>query len=969
VTGELTRFGVLGPLTCERDDEPLVVPAGHQRTLLALMLQAGGVPLSRDRLIDELWGESPPPTAVSALHVHLSKLRALLGSIVQSGDAGYSLRVDVLALDSWEFDSLLEQARGLEAGDPDRALALINEALALVRGTPLSGVAADGTVGRWRHALEEKQLQARLLRGDLLLELGGGPELVAELEQLVSEHPFEQRSWCQLLVALFRGGRQAEALDAFQRARRLFAVELGLDPGPALTELHQRVLDGDPSLRAASPRAVSARAASWRAQESPGPSRDVPVSALPSPVTGLVGRARELDRLGQLVSDPDVRLITLTGPGGVGKTRLLLELGIAHEQRFADGAAFVELEQISDPGLVATEIAVALGCRPGVERMSPDSLLGYLRERELLLLLDNFEQLLDAGPFVSELLRSAARVTVAVSSRSPLRIRGERLLAVEPLELPSGDGAQDAAGSPAVQLFLERVAAGITDADLGDAAVAPAAAICRALDGLPLAIELAAARVGAIGLEAVAGQLSQPLALGSYALRDLPDRQQTLEAAIDWSFQLLGERARELLLAAAVFNGGFTDDALAAVAEEEIAAPLAELKEANLVRATQQRDRHELLALVRAFAAERLARSGRASELARRHWSYFRALLEPAAKAFDEGVAPGELAAPLLADAANLRIALDRVIAAGDRDSAVVFGLGMRPLWLVGMLRQEAQDAIDRVLALGGVAAADELGMLQAGSFLDGFRAGATVWSQRLADRAQALGDWKSQATALYNLFALATASRDREEMARLRPAIETLLEPGGGQPPSAWSFYTLALDAYVSGNFAKARDYGERGFEHALGHDYAEATLSSCLLLAASAADEVIEQQRLLEALRLIERSQVQPLMVFGLWFAARYAAGVDDLGAAAGMLARAEAIRAALSLDLWPEEVLRDETLAVLREGGVDWSGGLAEAVAVPEALAAPEALAEAISWVSSRPTDEVAVREGAARFVLEG
>jgi predicted ATPase/DNA-binding SARP family transcriptional activator len=957
VTGELTRFGVLGPLTCEREDQPLVVPAGHQRTLLALMLQAGGVPLSRDRLIDELWGESPPPTAVSALHVHLSKLRAQLGSIVETGDAGYSLQVDLVALDSWEFESLLDQARNLEAADPERALALIDAALALVRGIPLSGVAADGTVGRWQHALEEKQLQARLLRGDLLLELGAGPELVAELEQLVSEHAFEQRLWCQLLVALFRGGRQAEALDAFQRARRLFAVELGLDPGPALTELHQRVLDGDPSLRAASLRAASSRA------EAPRPSRDVPVSALPSPVTGLVGRARELDRLGQLVSDPDVRLITLTGPGGVGKTRLLLELGIVHEQRFADGAAFVELEQISDPGLVATEIAVALGRRPGAERMSPDSLLGYLRERELLLLLDNFEQLLEAGPFVSELLRSAARVTVAVSSRSPLRIRGERLLAVEPLELPSGDAAQEAASSPAVQLFLERVAAGITDADLGDAAVAPAAAICRALDGLPLAIELAAARVGAIGLEAVAGQLSQPLALGSYALRDLPDRQQTLEAAIDWSFQLLSERAQELLLAAAVFNGGFTDDALAAVAEKGIAAPLAELKEANLVRATQQRDRHELLALVRAFAAERLGRSGRASELARRHWTYFRALVEPAARAFDEGVAPGELAAPLLADAANLRIALDRVIAAGERDSAVVFGLGMRPLWLVGMLRQEAQDAIDRVLALGGVAPADELGMLRAGSFLDGFRAGATVWSQRLADRAQALGDLKSQATALNNLFALATASRDREEMARLRPSIETLLEPRGGQQPSGWSFYSLALDAYVAGDFAKARDYGERGFKHVVGHDYAEATLSSCLLLAASAADEVIEQERLLDALRLIERSQVQPLMVFGLWFAARYAAGVDDLGAAAGMLARAEAIRAALSLDLWPEELLRDETLAVLSRAGAD------QPEEVEATVSAPVALADAISWVAGRPAGEVAVRAGAERFLFDG
>jgi DNA-binding SARP family transcriptional activator len=220
---------VLGPLVFERDGRVVAIPSGRQRSLLALLL-AEAAPLSRDRLIDELWGERPPASAVSALHVHLSKLRLLLGGLLVLDPAGYSLRGEQFELDARRFDALVEQARA----EPRRGRELLAEALALFRGEPLCDVACEGTVGQWRNALQEKRLQATLLRIDADLAAAAAGELVGELERLASEYPFEERLWGQLMLALYRSGRQADALDAFARARRAFAAELGIEPGEQL---------------------------------------------------------------------------------------------------------------------------------------------------------------------------------------------------------------------------------------------------------------------------------------------------------------------------------------------------------------------------------------------------------------------------------------------------------------------------------------------------------------------------------------------------------------------------------------------------------------------------------------------------------------------------------------------------------------------------------------------------------------
>jgi predicted ATPase/DNA-binding SARP family transcriptional activator len=916
------------------------LPSGRQRSLLALLLLGGGVPLSRDRLIDELWGERPPASAVSALHVHLSKLRALLGGLLVLEAAGYALRPGGFEVDVWRFDALVEQAWA----DPEQAAPLLVEALGLFRGEPLCDVASEGSVAQWRRALEEKRLQAILLRLEADLAAGAAGDLVAELERLAGDHPFEERLWGQLMLALYRSGRQADALEAYQRARRLFAGELGLEPGELLTRLQQRILERDPTLRhQTQASAVAAHAA----------------SNLPRPLTRLVGRERELAALAGLCVDPDLRIVTFTGPGGVGKTRLLLELARLQEPAYVDGAVFVRLERLTDPALVAAEIATALAQRDGTDGPSADGLASYLRERELLIAVDNFEHLLAAAALIAELLELAPRIRVLVSSRTALRIRGEQTFEVEPLELPAGESEVEVSQSPAVQLFLQCALAANRKLEIDTPATRTIASICRALDGLPLAIELAASRSHSLSPAQIAEQLARPLSIGEHALRDLPDRQQTLQATIRWSYDLLAPGAREVLRSAAVFLGGFTLPALEAVAGGPARSRLDELLEASLARRQTDDGRFELLELVRAFALDELRTSGHASTTRARHRRHFTAQIGPASEAFDEGGAPGELAAPLLADHANLRAALEDAVQAGDQQSALALTLGLRPLWLAGMLRQESQELVDRLLERFSIPAQKEIPLLQAVAFLD-YSPNAKAWHRRLAARAAEIGDQEALATATCNLFGRALNERDRDAMKRLRPALLALITPEASTKALGWIHYFLALDAYVHGHPESACAQASLSAEkaEAIGHEFMLASAVGTRLLARSARDGAIAHADLAEALELMRRPSVQPLAAFALWLVARYAAGVAA-ETAGRWLAHAERIIAALDSELWPESVLRDETVAVL---GIKDLASLLDSTPPLDHAAA---LAEAAAWLAERDPAEQAPREGPRYF----
>jgi predicted ATPase/DNA-binding SARP family transcriptional activator len=934
VTGGVCRIEVLGPLVLERDGRALPLPTGHQRSLLALLVLGAGVPVSRDRLIDELWGEHPPSSAVSAMHVHLSKLRVLLDGLLVREPAGYALQPGSFELDVWRFDSLVEQARD----DPGRAAALLTEALGLFRGEPLCDVVSERSVAQWRRALEEKRLKATVLRLDAELASGAAAELLPELERLTDEHPFEEQLWGQLILALYRAGRPAEALEAFQRIRRRFSAELGMEPGEPLTRLQQRILAREPTLLLQAP--------------APTPARS-PTSRLPRPPTRLVGREQELSALDGLLADPDVRMITLTGPGGVGKTRLLVELARRREPDYQDGAVFVRLEGLTDPALVAAEIAATLAQRDGTEGPGADGLPAYLRERELLIAVDNFEHLISAAMLIAELLELASRIRVIVSSRTALRIRGEHTFTVEPLELPGDDSEAAVAHSPAVQLFLQRATESNRKLEVDVMTSRTVAKICRALDGLPLAIELAASRSRSFSPAQIADQIATPLSIGEHSLRDLPARQQTLQATISWSYDLLALGAQEVLRSTAVFLGGFTLPALEAVADRPVSAEIDELLEASLVRHQTGDGRYELLELVRAFALEHLRLSPQAAAQRLRYRRYFAAHVGPAGEAFDNGGAPGELAAPLLADHANLRAALEDAIEVSDQPSAIALALGLRPLWIAATLRREAQELADRLLDRFPIPGEQQVALLRAISYLD-YGPTASGWHRRLAAVATEIGDQEALTIATGNLFGLAVNSRDRDEMKRLRPSLIALITPDTSPKAAGWIHYFLALDAYVDGQLESACEHASLSIENAqaIGHEVMLASGVGTHLLARSALDGAIDHAALTEGLELMRRPSVQPLSAFGLWLVARYAASVAP-DTAGRWLAHAERTVAALDSELWPESVLRDETLAVL---GIEDVNELLDGTPPLDHAAA---LAQAVAWLGQRSPDERASR----------
>ena len=941
-------FRVLGPLVFERDGEPVAVPGGHQRFLLALLLMAGGVPLSRDRLIDELWGERPPASAISALHVHLSRLRTLLGELLVFDTAGYALRTGELELDVWRLDELIEQARSERA----RARELLAEALTLFRGEPLCDVPAEGGVARWRRALEQKQLEATLMRIDADLDSGASRRLIAEVELLAGEHPLEEKLQGQLMLALYRAGRQADALDVYQRFRRMLASELGLEPGQQLTRLQARMLDGDPSLlRAESP-------------ESSGPvaaTRARPVSMLPRPATRLVGREFELTELAALTADQDIRLITLVGPGGVGKTRLAIEHARGQERVYADGAVFVGLERLTDPNQVRAEIAGTLQRANNSDEPSADALGRYLRARAILLVIDNFEHLLDAASIVAELLGEATGVRILVTSRAPLHLRGERVFEVQPLGLPAGETIEQFAASPAVQLYVDGATAANPALSIDAAAITTIATICRALDGLPLAIELAAARSRLLGPDQIAAQLTEPLTVGRHALRDLPDRQQTLHAAIAWSDALLTPAARDVLRAAAVFLGGFTREAVGSVAGRPAEPELDELLEASLVQPAAIPGRCRLLGLVRAYALAQLD-DLQAQELRARHGRFFAKHFAAASTAHEAGVPPAELAAPMFADHANLRTALMSACSIGDRDVAVAIALAMRPLWFARMMQAESEELVRTVLDRFTPEPRDELRLMQTVSFFEGFMPGGT-WTQRYADRAGELGEDDLRGVAVSQLFVLAMNRRDMDALRAQTPALLALVRPGSSPRASGWAHYNLALGHYIAGRFDAASDHALQSAQSGAdtGHAFMRASAVGLNLMARSAGDEMIALRSLTEAVELLRRPGIPPMTAWALWLTARYAAELAP-DRARLWLAVAERIVEATG-PLWPEDTLRDEALAVL---GID---DLAPVIEATPEIDPDVALAEAAEWLAERDPAERIPRRGALAFLAVG
>jgi DNA-binding SARP family transcriptional activator len=499
--GDRVEFRLLGPLEVEQDGHVLAVDGRRQRALLAVLLLHANTVVPRDRLIDALWGESPPETAANALQVAVHALRKLLGAdrIVTRG-RGYLLRVEGGELDVERFGALCERARTEPSG---AAAETLREALALWSGPALSDLGEAPFAAVESARLEELHLAALEERIAADLALGRHGELVPELEALVAAHPYRERLRREHMLALYRSGRQAEALVVYQEARRTLVGELGIEPGHELQALEQAILRQDAALALPAARAKS---------------------NIPAPLTPLVGRRLELAAVTSLVRGREARLLTLTGPGGTGKTRLAVESAWELISDFADGVRFVDLATIADPELVATQILGSLEVDEQPGRPVEETLKDALRGRQLLLVLDNFEGVTAAGPLVTELLAAAPGLKALVTSSVVLDLYGEHEYPVPPLALPDieHDGVESLARSEAVELFAARARAVRPTFRLTAANVRVLAAICVALDGLPLAIELAAARTRELAPEAMLERLEQRLELLTAGPRDAP---------------------------------------------------------------------------------------------------------------------------------------------------------------------------------------------------------------------------------------------------------------------------------------------------------------------------------------------------------------------------------------------------------------------------------------------------------------
>ncbi len=537
------EFRILGPLEVA-DGDSLIALAAAQHALLALLLLSANEVVSSDRLIEALWGEHSPESGRTALQVRVSQLRKALGEaggLVVTRPPGYVLRVDAGQVDLARFERFVDEA---DAGPPSVAASKLREALALWRGPALADLAFESFAQPAVARLEELRLGAIEKRIDADLALGRHAALVGELEALTAVHPLRERVRAQLMLALYRCGRQADALAVYQSARRELVEELGLEPSPSLRELEQSILRQDPALEPAPlarhPLADQPIDVSPRVLE--------PRHNLPARASSFVGRERELRVLQGLLSH--TRALTLVGAGGVGKTRLALELAELVLEGWGDGVWFVDLAPLADPALVAGKVASVFAVPEAPERSVSESVVDALRSRELMVILDNCEHVIDSAAILAgQFVVACPRVAIVSTSREPLRIAGEQVYRVPSLSLPAADGRDVArmADSEAVRLFVDRARRQRPDFALDSENCSAVARLCRRLDGIPLAIELAAARLRAMSVDEIEKRLDQRFALLTGGNRAALPRQQTLEALIDWSYDLLNPSEQELL--------------------------------------------------------------------------------------------------------------------------------------------------------------------------------------------------------------------------------------------------------------------------------------------------------------------------------------------------------------------------------------------------------------------------------------
>ena len=623
-------IAVLGPVRLiDSEGKSREVGSHRQCVLLAVLVSRLGRTVRADELVEALWGDRLPDHPMAALQSRVFRLRRQLVAAevgLDTDGSGYRLAVGRDRVDAGHFEDLLVEASA-RSGEPTTAVGLLDEALGLWRGRPYLEVAAHHAVLAEANRLEELRADAAELRAGLLLEVGEATEAARSMEALMGEHPFRERPVAIRMRALARDGRHAEALRVFQGFRRTLADELGLEPSPELRRVEEDILR----------------------HELP------PVPRIGLPGNSLVGREAELAEVAVRLRAG--RLVTLTGPGGIGKTRLALHAAARAAEQYPDGVWLCELANVGADGAVAPVIASVLRIERDAEHGEIERILQFLRTRQALLVLDNCEHVLEAArELIASVLRHAPATDVVATSRRRLGVEGEHVIPLTALRVPEWDDPD----SPAVVLFVDRARSVRPDFTLTDDKLAAVCALCRRLEGLPLALELAATRMVSRTPSEMLDEVGERLdRLGDPARSK--DRHRSIEAVVAWSYDLLGPNERHLFRTVSVFSGGFTAEAAAYVAEtgrDDVMAALSALVEHSMVGARDLggTTRFSMLEPIRQYAEARLAEQGERGHARARHAAWAAEWLERA----DAGLRSAEeahWAKTVVAELANLRAA------------------------------------------------------------------------------------------------------------------------------------------------------------------------------------------------------------------------------------------------------------------------------------------------------------------------
>lgn len=927
------EFRVLGSLDVVTvGGQSLDLGTPRQRTLLGLLLISAGEVVSADRLVCELWDGDPPDTARHTLQAYVHRLRRVLGPEawrLETRRPGYQLKVSSDELDASRFEDLAgDGRRALVRGDPQAAADLLGEALKLWRGPVLADLPNAGALEPERARLDGLRLSALEDRIDADLALGRHDRLVGELEGLVGEHPFRERLWGQLMLALYRCGRQADALAAFQRARQALGEELGIDPSPWLCRRQEQILLQDPVLEAPG------------AREPHKPAHNLPVQR-----TSFVGRRRESAELEGLLRTR--RLVTVTGPPGSGKTRLALEVAGDLLPGHPHGVFLVSLADVGDAALVASAIAATLGV-PATDRSSAQALVEHLQARRLLLVLDNFEHLLAGAGVVAELLDAAPGLTVLATSRAPLRLSGEQELPLAPLALPDPEGpTDDLARWDAVVLFADRAAAVDPRFELHRHNAPVVAEIVTRLDGLPLAIELAAARLRTFPLGELCRRLRPSLSLLTGGPVDRAARQRTLRDAIAWSEQLLDPAERALLGRLGVFRGGFTLEAAAAVASDppvvDVTAGIAALVDSSLLRRPADEDspaRFRMLETVRGYALERLRAAGEQDEVARRHFQFYAGFVQQAEPELTR-VNQAAWLRRLTADHANLWAALRWARDTGEIDLALTMAGRMWRFWqfrghfaegrgwLEDLLAAEPAPTPARARALIGLA-----GICYWQFDLDPAEA-AYREAHNLAGQ---LGEWWLEFEALLGLVATIACHRgDPEEAAPLNQQAQLIVAEHPEPRVIGYAMATSMLMRLFTGDLEASRRYGKQVLAgtRAVGERWVESQILGTLGLISLLQERYEQaQEELRQSLEIAYEAEDSIGLAMDLDRLGQAAAALEQPERAVVLAGAASRLRESVGGGLtledfrWEKEHPRDAARRALTKTEIDvaWARGRA-------------------------------------------